>query len=225
MQTIIFSDIPSDFVKDCFLEAAAAFPALRDRHLTLRRIRLTEHTMRAQPVLNGRFFNTEQRQYRIDISSHIRIEEHVRIPDLPRPVLMGWLAHELGHVVDYLHRSALNLTRFGILYAAHSPFRSAAEYRADQFAIDHGFSDELIACKRYILNHAHLPRRYKKRIRRYYMSPDEIEEVVQAAEAGMEPLTALRPLRNESKPKEKSGNVAHLGFARGRNEEMGNPGL
>ena len=53
-----------------------------------------------------------------------------------------------------------------------------AERRADLFAIEHGFGTELMATKNFILDKSTLPERYKKRIRRYYLSPTELEELL-----------------------------------------------
>jgi hypothetical protein len=35
---------------------------------------------------------------------------------VPYNVIVGWLAHELGHVLDYKDRSSINLMWFGVMY-------------------------------------------------------------------------------------------------------------
>ncbi len=179
---IQYTNVTAPFIRDCFEETLTGFAPLCERSLTLRRTRLRHHTMRAQPVVDFGFFDKDQRRYRVDISNHAHIREYVRIAELPREVLIGWLAHELGHVMDYLHRSGTNLIDFGLRYLWSDPFRSEAERRADLYAIQYGFSDYLRATKQYILQHAHLPKAYKAAIRKYYMSPAELEQVVHAVE-------------------------------------------
>ena len=130
--------------------------------------------MRAQPVFNGAFFRKAGRHYRVEISDHTSLKDHIDIEELPPAVLTGWFAHELGHVVDYLDRSALGMIGFGAAYLLFPAFVTGVERRADLFAIDHGFADQILATKQYILEHATLPDRYKTRMQRFYLSADEV---------------------------------------------------
>lgn len=171
---IQFEGFKSEFVKETFLQAYASFPTLHSHPITVRRIPLTRSTMRAQPIINLQFWNKQKRHYRIDVSNHTELEHHVPIPDLPRDVLVGWFAHELGHVIDYQNRSAFGMIRFGIGYLLMPTFRIGVERQADIYAIDRGFAEYLLATKTYILEQSSLPNHYKRRIQKYYMSPDEI---------------------------------------------------
>lgn len=191
---IHYNNVPEPFIQSCFTEAVNGFPELQNRSITLRRTWLKTHTMRAQPLVNFRFFHPSKRQYRIDMSSHTLIREQLRLAELPRSVLVGWFAHELGHIMDYLPRSAWDLMWFGLRYLWDDPFRAGAERRADLYAIKHGFSDDIQATKQYILAHAHLPANYIAAIRKYYMSPAEVEHAVRIAEEkGPEALFEMLP--------------------------------
>ena len=142
--------------------------------------------MRAQPVLNRRFFRRATRDYRVDFSSHLDILEHVRVRQLPKDVVVGWFAHELGHVVDYLKRPWMGMISFGLGYALWSRYMRAAERRADTIAVNHGYGKEIIATKNYLMMHSTLPEHYKKRLAKYYLSADEIEGLVKAWEEDQE---------------------------------------
>jgi hypothetical protein len=184
-----FEGVTSDFVRTTFRRTLARFPLLHDHPVTLRQHPIKKTTMRAQPVFNMAFLRKSTRHFRVEISNHTELSDHIRIEDLPEEVLTGWFAHELGHVVDYRERSALGLIGFGAAYLLSAAFLMGAERRADLFAIDHGFSDEILATKRYILEHATLPAAYKARLRRYYLSPDEVTLLLaQRAEAEEENL-------------------------------------
>ena len=99
------------------------------------------------------------------------------IENLPKGVLMGWFAHELGHIVDYLERSSINLTGFGLKYITSNKFVTKAERTADVHAVAHGFADQLIATKKYILNQAGFSKEYKQRIDDLYPSTKEIRTI------------------------------------------------
>lgn len=145
--------------------------------------------MRAQPIFNTAFFHKSTRHYRVEISNHTSLSDHIQLKELPPAVLTGWFAHELGHVVDYLDRSALGMIGFGAAYLLFPAFVMGVERRADLFAIDHGFADEILATKQYILEHATLPERYKTRMQRFYLSADEVNLLLaQRAEAAEEDL-------------------------------------
>lgn len=130
--------------------------------------------MQAQPELKTMFNGKGQRGYVIRISRYFRGDDvSLPIEDIPQNILIGWIGHELGHVMDYLDRNALKMARFGIGYSFSRKYLMQAERRADLFAISHGLGGNIVATKNFILDHAHLPERYKAKIRRLYLSPEE----------------------------------------------------
>ncbi|WP_157472148.1 hypothetical protein [Neolewinella persica] len=139
-------------------------------------------TMRAQPVLNRSFFRRKTRQYRVDFSDHLDVTQHVRVQELPKEVVVGWFAHELGHIIDYLNRPLLGMISFGLGYALWSKYMRKAERVADTVAVSHGFGAEIGATKQYLLEHATLPPHYKQRLKKYYLSADELEGLILAWE-------------------------------------------
>ena len=173
----------SDYLKACFAETLVRFPELAGHTIRFERVALPGYTMRAQPVFNRYIFRRRPRHYRVQLSNHGKISRYVRPRELPREVVVGWFAHELGHIVDYHRRSLAGLLWFVIGYILFPTHRAGAERRADLFAIDRGFGDELMATKLYILEQSSLPDRYKRRIEKYYMSPDELELLLQDKEA------------------------------------------
>ncbi|WP_157974296.1 hypothetical protein [Lewinella sp. IMCC34183] len=179
---LIFQNVQSEHLKAWFADTLAAYPELRDRPVYLRRLPMRYSTMRAQPVINWAFFRRARRHYRVDFSSHLDVTEHVRVRELPREVVVGWFAHELGHIVDYLDRPWRGMIAFGLGYALWSRYMRRAEQRADSIAVDHGFGSEVLATKKYLLGHATLPRHYKKRLKKYYLSADELEALINAYE-------------------------------------------
>ncbi len=180
--SIVYQNVQSVHLKEWFAETLAAYPELLSHPIYLRKLPTRYSTMRAQPVLNWQFWRRRTRHYRVDFSSHLEVTEHVRVRELPREVVVGWFAHELGHIVDYLHRPWRGMIAFGLGYALWSRYMRQAERRADSIAVDHGFGAEVIATKHYLMDHATLPEHYKSRLRKYYLSADEIEALVTAYE-------------------------------------------
>jgi len=177
------SDI-NQFVRDSFAEALSGYPPLQEHPIYLRRKYLKDMTMRAQPVIDNRFFRKDSRAYRVDIQDHTRINESVYVPDLPRQVLVGWFAHELGHVMDYHERSWSNMIKFGLGYWLFPTFRIGAERKADLYAIEYGFAEAITATKQFLLRESSIPNSYKDRLTRYYMTPEEVEIMVKKRASG-----------------------------------------
>ncbi|PHK99996.1 hypothetical protein CGL56_02835 [Neolewinella marina] len=177
-----FQHVHADHLKEWFAETLAAYPELHSRPIYLRKVSMRYSTMRAQPVINWQFFRRALRHYRVDFSNHTEVTVHVKVRELPKEVVVGWFAHELGHIVDYLNRPWRGMIAFGLGYAFWSRYMREAERRADTIAVDHGFGSEIQATKRYLINHATLPRHYKKRLRKYYLSADEIDALIAAYE-------------------------------------------
>lgn len=178
-----FENIASEHLRKCFTQTYEKFTKLHPHGFCLQKLSLKKYTMRAVPVFNMAFWHRATRHYRVQVSNHLQLREYVKMEELPEEVLVGWYAHELGHIMDYQGRSALNMLGFLLRYLLVPNYRMGAERRADLFAIDHGFGDELMATKLYILEQSKLPEKYKKRIRRYYLSPTELEEILQEKEA------------------------------------------
>ena len=130
------------------------------------------------------FFNKkENRAYKIKVSRHLELfDEMLPIEELPNEVLLGWLGHELGHIMDYIDRSAVNLVSFGVKYFLSTSFVTEAEVAADSYSVSSGLGPAIIATKDFVLNHERLPEAYKNKIRALYLSPGEILSLVDVEE-------------------------------------------
>lgn len=164
------------------VEAALSFyPSLQNTHIEFKiKPSLTTSFMKAQPVFSTVLGPKENRKYKILISDSFALEnKELHLNQIPKKVLIGWLGHELGHIMDYKNRSALNLLGFGVRYYFSENYIRKAERIADSFAISHNMKDYILATKNFILNHADLSDKYKARIKRLYVSPNEILKIVE----------------------------------------------
>lgn len=161
-------------------KALSYYPELKDTPITFKfKKRIKKSTMQAQPKFSGIFRKRGKRTYVILISETIQIEdESFHILDLEDDIMIGWLGHELGHIMDYRSRSGIGMLIFGLRYLYSKSYLREAERRADAFAIQKGMGEYIIATKNFILNHSDISEVYKDRIRRLYLSPEEIMEMV-----------------------------------------------
>src|SRR5690554_153937 len=176
--------IPAE-IEGIVLAALSHFPELIDVNIEfLFKNKIRGSVMQAQPRLGSLFINNmENRAYRVKISRHLELLDEMKpIESLPQEVLLGWIAHELGHIRDYIERSAVNMMAFGVRYFLSESFKTKAELTADHYIISAGLAEPLIATKDFILTHDRLPRQYQEKISRRYMSPGEVLSHVEVEE-------------------------------------------
>ncbi|GAB3173957.1 M48 family metalloprotease [Telluribacter humicola] len=177
-----------DSLRKVILQSLSYYPELLDTEIDfVFSNSIHNSVMLAQPKLSTMFRPKSQRGYIIIMNRRFRLGgERLKLESLHEDVLIGWIGHELGHVMDYLHRSTLEMMKFGIGYTTSKKYIKRAERAADTYAVQHGLASKIIATKNFILDHARISKRYKAKIRRLYLSPDDIIELVQEAEATRE---------------------------------------
>ena len=142
---------------------------------------IKKSVMQAQPdipaLLRG------NRAYNINISALFKLTTTaIPIHQIPKDIMIGWIGHELGHVMDYENRSIWGIITFGAGYVFSPAFVRRAERVADTYAVEHGLGWYILQTKNFILNHADLSKKYKDKIARLYLSPDDIVEQVRLLE-------------------------------------------
>ncbi len=175
---VIYKNIREKRIKLIFKEVLNHYPALKQTRIVLHQKKMPKTTMRAQPELFSLWQNTPT--YKVELSNNTDLADMVRISEVPDDVLYGWFAHEIGHVMDYLERGFFGMIWFGLRYYFSVRFRIRTEHKADKIAIRHGLAESILITKRHILEHCDLPEKYKKRIRKYYMSADNVMQLQKA---------------------------------------------
>lgn len=175
--------IPPSIQKNV-LTALAFYPELKNTAISfIFKKSIKTSVMQAQPVFTSLLGRRKNRRYRINISEHFKlIHSEMPILEIPDTVMIGWIGHELGHILDYEGKSNAGMVSFGYQYYFHSSFVKHAEMMADSLAVEHGLGHYIVATKRFILDNAELPQAYKDKIRRLYLSPDVIMEQVRKLE-------------------------------------------
>jgi hypothetical protein len=173
--------IPKVLEKE-ILKALSFYPELEKTEIYfVFKQKIRGSVMQAQPKIITMF--NAQRAYNINISALFKLK-HSAIPihQIPPDIIVGWIGHELGHVMDYENRSLGGMVRFGLGYLLSSTFVRSAERIADTYAVTHGLGNYILKTKHFILDHASLSEKYKQKIARLYLSPDDIVEQVRKLE-------------------------------------------
>ena len=168
-------------IKDRVLVALNYFPQLKDIHIEFKiKKNIKKSTMQARPTFDSFFKSKKDRKFLILISKKFKISgREFSTLDIPDDIFIGWIGHELGHIMDYQDRSKLNLIWFGLKYLFSDNHIVEAERAADGFAVKHKMEDYILKTKNFILNHAEISEVYKNRMKRYYLSPEEIMVLVE----------------------------------------------
>lgn len=166
------------------LKALSFYPELKDTRIDfIFKPNIKTSVMQAQPVFTALLGKRKNRRYRINISEHFSlIHCDMSILKIPDDVMIGWIGHELGHILDYEGMSNAAMVQFGYRYYFSPKFVKHAEMVADSLAVERGMGNYIVATKRFILDHAELPQSYKDKIARLYLSPDVIVEQVKKLE-------------------------------------------
>lgn len=174
-----------DIIKKEATKALSYYPKLKNTAIEFRfKNNIKKSTMLAQPVFCSLLKTRSKRKYLVLLSRKFKISgKEFKTVDVDSDILIGWLGHELGHISDYQNRSSLNLIWFGIKYALSDNYIKEAERAADYYAVASGMADYILNTKHFILNNADIEEAYKARIRKYYLSPDEILLLVKEREA------------------------------------------
>lgn len=171
--------IPDSIEKEVNI-ALDYYPDLDDAAIEIRfKKNIKKSTMQARPKFGSFFRSKKNREYVILISEKFKISDtEFSTKDIPSEILIGWIGHELGHLMDYQNRSKTNLIWFGFKYLFSENHIVEAERAADTYAVAQGMESYILKTKDFILNHAEITPSYKLRIQKYYLSPEEIMDIV-----------------------------------------------
>ncbi len=171
-------------IENNILKALSFYPELKNTTIHFNfKTDIKTSVMQAQPIFTTLLEKRKNRRYRINISEYFKlIHSQMPIEQIPDDVMIGWIGHELGHILDYEGMSNAGMVSFGYRYYFSPTFVKHAEMVADSLAVERGMGNYIVSTKRFILDHAELPQAYKDKISRLYLSPDVIVEQVRKLE-------------------------------------------
>ncbi|MEM6628044.1 MAG: hypothetical protein AAF694_00150 [Bacteroidota bacterium] len=159
-------------------EALSAFPELQNTPIYFLYRPIRTATMQARPWLDILFRRRSRRSYVILIKKRADFSPDIPIHQLPHEVLVGWFAHELGHIMDFKRRNLFSMLRFLFGYLYDPTYRTQAEKTADFFAIQRGMGKHIVSKRSFLSKHHGLSQAYRERLRRHYLSPEDAQEFV-----------------------------------------------
>jgi|GEM_PF-4601889 len=169
-----FVNISSEKIKTTFLEVFNKYKNLHAYQITIIQKNMGETTMEAQPIIKLRQLFSKKKCYKINMGEFLK-DTDIKLSSVPKNVLAGWFAHELGHISDYENRSTIGMLWYAVKYVTSVSFKKKVEHTADYIALKKGFKKELLETKRYILLSELFSEKYLKNINTYYLP---IEDVV-----------------------------------------------
>lgn len=181
-KVIFRNDVPKR-ISEISLKALSFYPELESYTIEFMvDDNITKSVMQAQPKFVS-MLGFGKRTYLIKISRHFKLKgKKIPIDDLPEDVLLGWIGHELGHIMDYLHKNTWSMIIFGIGYLTSKSFIISAERAADTYAVNHGLGEYILKTKDFILNQAGMSPSYLDKINRLYLPPEEVMIMIEELE-------------------------------------------
>jgi hypothetical protein len=174
-------NIPAE-IREVTLKALSFYPQLKNVRIDFEfSENIRKSFMQAQPRYKTMYGFRKWRTYLVRISRNFTLNgTEVPVHELPEDVLIGWIGHELGHIMDYLRKNNWSMILFGIGYYTSKSFIIMAERAADTYALDHGLGKYILATKEFIMQQAGMPEKYINRIKRLYLPPEEIMDMMES---------------------------------------------
>jgi len=166
----------TDTLEKMFLGVLLNYPEIKSGSVELVPTKKKRHMMWARPTIGSLFWG--KMKCKVFVSTDTMYSGF--IDTLSTEAVLGWYAHELGHVVDYERRGKGGSFWMGIQYLFFPKGRARLEYRADRIAIEHGYGCELLVSVN--TSKKHLPSWKRKQIERFYLKKAQLEELVKICE-------------------------------------------
>jgi hypothetical protein len=163
--------IPAEIELEC-LTALSFYPELKNTDIEFRFGNLN-FTMISQPKFKSIFYDRTRRQYVITIQKQGLSKNSIDWRELSFNAMVGWIGHELGHVLHYSHKSSGGILLIGMKYAVPG-YRRKMERFTDQLAIQHHLGYALYEGVEYTLSSSRASEHYKQSQEKFYLQPEEI---------------------------------------------------
>jgi len=164
---------PAELELEC-LVALSFYPELKNTAIEFR-FGKSNFTMTSKPKFNSILMDKKRREYVVTIEKLGSSKNNIEWSELTFNAIVGWIGHELGHIVHYSHKTNSGVVLIGVKYAFPG-YRKKMERFTDQIAIQHGLGYALYEGVDYTMNSSHATEHYKTCQQKYYLQPHEIIE-------------------------------------------------
>ena len=163
-------------LKLAFYVALRHYPELKHVRLTMR-LKTISATMQAQPFWDFLFRSREGRHYQIFVNE-TQENKGMYYKDLSFNSLVGWIGHELAHILDYSKKENSEMLSFITSYVTSKKAMRHTECKADETAIRHGLGKQLLDGVNYFYHNNRISRKYRERHKSFYLTPEQIVGVM-----------------------------------------------
>jgi len=191
-------EIPEE-IKKLVLVTLSFYPELSSTNISFG-YNPIKQTMNARPLVGNLFCSKKERKYCILINNNKGKNKGLPIETLSFNIIVGWLGHELAHIVAYEKMTNWQTISFASKYLLSSKYNRTVERYTDYTTIEHGLAYPLYDGVEYLLNDSSVTDEYKQKIRDNYLALEEIEflwkQINNTLETKQEPVirnTQLRP--------------------------------
>ena len=133
--------------------------------------------MVSKPKLKSIFRSGNKREYQIIVRKPGTSKNGLEWSELSFNSLIGWIAHELGHIVHYSNKTSGGVLFTGIKYAFPG-YRRRMERFTYNLVIQHDLGFALLEGTDYCINYSNAKPHYKRYLKKYYLSPIEIKQAI-----------------------------------------------
>lgn len=148
------------------------YPELTKAKIKIRK-KSINNTMQAQPLWYFPIRNKSNRTYAIIVNNDLK-RTGMSYQDLNFNAQVGWLGHELAHILDYSKKTNKALTSFVFSYLFDKKELKRTERKADKTTIRHGLGAQLLDGVRFMHRSKKVKKQYKENKKDNYLSPEEI---------------------------------------------------
>jgi hypothetical protein len=136
------------------------YPELKGRKIKVYYSSIKQ-TMNCRPCFSNLFVKKEKRTYKIIINNNRGKEKGLPIAKLPAEVRIGFIAHEVAHMLTYDQMNNFQTIKFALKYVFSKEFVYNVERYTDNVAIEHHLAHQLYAGSAYCLNSTDLTPQYR----------------------------------------------------------------
>ena len=159
-------------IKTAFYLALSHYPELHQKKITLR-LKSIPSTMQAQPDASFLFKRRVKRGYHIFVNDNPE-PTGIDYRELSFNALVGWLGHELAHLIDYSSMKNRDLLSFVTAYVFDKREMRRTERQADRETIKRGLGVQLLDGAHFFHKSKKVSKKYRKKNKKYYLSEEEI---------------------------------------------------
>jgi len=167
--------IPKEIELEC-LTALSYYPELKSISIVFK-FGSPISTMVSRPKLKSIFRSGNKREYQVIVHKPGLSKNGLEWNELSFNSLVGWIAHELGHIAHYRKKTSGGILFTGIKYA-FPVYRRRMERFTDNLVIHHDLGYALFEGTDYTINYSNASPHYKNYIAKYYLSPIEIKMAI-----------------------------------------------